>query len=107
MTAPSPSAESRPGPLHGIRVLDFTAMLAGPHCARLMADLGAEVIKVEGLEGDMIRGRPPLRDGNSSYFGALNCGKAQPPQSGAVSHGCPSALFRDVRILNTTQEAGR
>jgi CoA:oxalate CoA-transferase len=65
----------RPGPLQGIRVLDFTAMLAGPHCARLMADLGAEVIKIEGLEGDLIRGRPPLRDGNSSYFGALNCGK--------------------------------
>ncbi|WP_063822832.1 TldD/PmbA family protein [Kribbella flavida] len=39
--------------------------------------------------------------------GALNCGKAQPSQSGAVSHGCPSALFRDVNILNTTQEAGR
>ncbi|WP_238176440.1 TldD/PmbA family protein [Kribbella albertanoniae] len=39
--------------------------------------------------------------------GALNCGKAQPAQSGAVSHGCPSALFRGVRILNTTQEAGR
>jgi crotonobetainyl-CoA:carnitine CoA-transferase CaiB-like acyl-CoA transferase len=40
-----------------------------------MADLGAEVIKVEGLEGDLIRGRAPLRDGNSTYFGALNCGK--------------------------------
>ncbi|WP_327634245.1 TldD/PmbA family protein [Kribbella sp. NBC_00482] len=39
--------------------------------------------------------------------GALNCGKAEPGQSGAVSHGCPSALFRGVRILNTTQEAGR
>jgi TldD protein len=39
--------------------------------------------------------------------GALNCGKAEPAQSGAVSHGCPSALFRGVRILNTTQEAGR
>jgi CoA:oxalate CoA-transferase len=65
----------RPGPLQGIRVLDFTTMLAGPHCARLMADLGAEVIKIEGPEGDLIRGRPPLRDGNSSYFGALNCGK--------------------------------
>jgi TldD protein len=39
--------------------------------------------------------------------GALNCGKAQPSQVAAVSHGCPSALFRDVRILNTTQEAGR
>jgi CoA:oxalate CoA-transferase len=56
-------------------VLDFTAMLAGPHCARLMADLGADVIKIEGPEGDLIRARPPLRDGNSSYFGALNCGK--------------------------------
>jgi len=61
--------------LQGIRVLDFTAMIAGPHCARLMADLGAEVIKIEGLEGDLIRARPPLRDGNSTYFGALNCGK--------------------------------
>jgi crotonobetainyl-CoA:carnitine CoA-transferase CaiB-like acyl-CoA transferase len=70
-----PSTAPRPGPLQGIRVLDFTAMLAGPHCARLMADLGAEVIKIEGLEGDLIRSRPPLRDGNSTYFGALNCGK--------------------------------
>ena len=39
--------------------------------------------------------------------GAFNCGKAQPGQVAPVSHGCPSALFRDVRILNTTQEAGR
>ncbi len=38
--------------------------------------------------------------------GAFNCGKAQPGQVASVSHGCPSALFRDVRILNTTQEAG-
>ncbi|MBN8975225.1 MAG: CoA transferase [Rhizobiales bacterium] len=74
MTVQSSTAP-RPGPLQGIRVIDFTAMLAGPHCARLMADLGAEVIKIEGLEGDLIRSRPPLRDGNSTYFGALNCGK--------------------------------
>jgi TldD protein len=39
--------------------------------------------------------------------GAFNCGKAQPGQIAAVSHGCPSALFRGVSILNTTQEAGR
>ncbi|SEO75252.1 TldD/PmbA family protein [Actinacidiphila rubida] len=39
--------------------------------------------------------------------GAFNCGKAQPGQVAAVSHGCPSALFRNVSILNTTQEAGR
>ncbi|WP_414720449.1 TldD/PmbA family protein [Streptomyces sp.] len=39
--------------------------------------------------------------------GAFNCGKAQPGQVAAVSHGCPSALFRGVNILNTAQEAGR
>nr|WP_237555004.1 TldD/PmbA family protein [Streptomyces sp. SID4948] len=39
--------------------------------------------------------------------GAFNCGKAQPGQVAAVSHGCPSALFRNVNILNTTNEAGR
>jgi TldD protein len=38
--------------------------------------------------------------------GAFNCGKAQPGQVASVSHGCPSALFRQVRILNTTDEAG-
>jgi TldD protein len=47
--------------------------------------------------------------GESTYVlgGAFNCGKAQPGQEAAVSHGCPSALFRGVRILNTVQEAGR
>jgi TldD protein len=47
--------------------------------------------------------------GESTYLlgGAFNCGKAQPGQVAAVSHGCPSALFRRVRILNTVQEAGR
>ncbi len=39
--------------------------------------------------------------------GAFNCGKAQPGQVAAVSHGCPSALFRGIRVLNTTAEGGR
>jgi TldD protein len=39
--------------------------------------------------------------------GAFNCGKAQPGQVAPVSHGCPSALFRSVRILNTADEGGR
>ena len=39
--------------------------------------------------------------------GAFNCGKAQPGQMAAVSHGCPSAVFRGVRVLNTVAEAGR
>jgi TldD protein len=39
--------------------------------------------------------------------GAFNCGKAQPIQAAAVSHGCPSALFRGINVLNTLAEAGR
>jgi hypothetical protein len=39
--------------------------------------------------------------------GAVNCGRAQPGQAAAVSHGWPSALFRNVNVLNTQQEAGR
>lgn len=39
--------------------------------------------------------------------GAFNCGKAQPGQVASVSHGCPSALFRNVNVLNTSAESGR
>src|ERR1700692_4442464 len=63
------------GPLDGMRVVDFTTTIAGPHCTRMMADLGAEVIKIETAEGDMMRTRPPLRDGASTSFGQLNAGK--------------------------------
>jgi crotonobetainyl-CoA:carnitine CoA-transferase CaiB-like acyl-CoA transferase len=62
-------------PLEGVRVLDFSIMLAGPYCARLLADVGAEVIKIEPPEGDDMRLRTPLRDGHSAYFGKLNAGK--------------------------------
>src|SRR5437870_5873986 len=57
------------------RVDAFTTTIAGPHCARRLADLGAEVIKVEAPEGDMMRSRQPLRDGASTSFGQLNTGK--------------------------------
>lgn len=59
----------------GLKVLDFTTTIAGPHCTRLLADLGADVVKVEAPEGDLMRSRPPLRNGASSYFGQLNAGK--------------------------------
>jgi crotonobetainyl-CoA:carnitine CoA-transferase CaiB-like acyl-CoA transferase len=62
-------------PLEGVKVLDFSIMLAGPYCARLLADVGAEVIKIEPPEGDDMRLRAPLRDGHSAYFGQLNAGK--------------------------------
>lgn len=58
-----------------LRVLDFTTTIAGPYCGRLLADLGAEVIKIEAPEGDMMRTRPPLRAGASTSFGQLNAGK--------------------------------
>src|ERR1700760_2668509 len=63
------------GALERVRVLDFTTTIAGPHCTRLLADLGAEVIKIESPEGDMMRSRPPLRNGASTSFGQLNAGK--------------------------------
>ncbi|WGS18737.1 MULTISPECIES: CaiB/BaiF CoA-transferase family protein [unclassified Bradyrhizobium] len=62
-------------PLAGMRVLDFSIMLAGPYCARLLADVGADVIKIEPPEGDDMRLRTPIRDGHSAYFGQLNAGK--------------------------------
>src|SRR5438477_380022 len=58
-----------------LRVVDFTTTIAGPHCTRLLADFGAEVIKLEAPEGDMMRSRPPLRNGASTSFGQLNTGK--------------------------------
>ena len=62
--------------LSGLRVLDFTTTIAGPHCTRLLADNGAEVIKVESPDGgDMMRSRPPVRNGASTMFGQLNLGK--------------------------------
>lgn len=63
------------GPLDGMRVLDFTTTIAGPYCTRMMADLGAEVIKIETIDGDMMRSRPPLRSGASTSYGQLNAGK--------------------------------
>src|ERR1700733_7149689 len=61
--------------LGGMRVLDFTTIVSGPYCTRLLADLGAEVFKIEPPEGDFIRVQPPLRAGKSAYFASLNCGK--------------------------------
>src|SRR6516162_9055189 len=63
------------GCFDGLRVLDFATTIAGPHCARMLADMGAEVIKIEAAEGETMRTRPPLRDGCSTTFGQLNIGK--------------------------------
>jgi len=64
------------GPLDGIRVVDLSRALAGPYCTALLADMGAEVIKVESLNGgDTARGWPPFEGDHSLYFDAVNRSK--------------------------------
>ena len=80
------------GPLDNIRVLDFTNMLSGPYCTRLLADLGAEVIKIEPPVGDHNRSRRPVRNGYSSFFGHLNCGKKSVVLDMKTSEGRDAAI---------------
>jgi len=71
-----PVAPTWAGPLRGIRVLDFTRVLAGPAAALALADLGAEVLKVEPPSGgDETRHFPPFREGVSHYYLSVNRGK--------------------------------
>jgi crotonobetainyl-CoA:carnitine CoA-transferase CaiB-like acyl-CoA transferase len=67
---------AQPGPLSGVLVADFSRILAGPYATMLLADLGADVIKVEGPTGDDTRTwTPPDRDGVATYYLAMNRGK--------------------------------
>ena len=61
--------------LEGITVLDLSSFVAGPTCAQLFADFGAEVVKIEDRRGDEMRQWPPVVDGESSNFIAANRGK--------------------------------
>jgi crotonobetainyl-CoA:carnitine CoA-transferase CaiB-like acyl-CoA transferase len=62
-------------PLAGVKVIEFCQVLAGPFCGCLIADMGADVIKVEAPEGDLMRQWPPLVDGYSQYFASVNRNK--------------------------------
>jgi crotonobetainyl-CoA:carnitine CoA-transferase CaiB-like acyl-CoA transferase len=75
MTLSDKDERTLTGCFAGLRVLDFSTTIAGPHCARMLADMGAEVIKVESADGETMRTRPPLRNGCSTTFGQLNVGK--------------------------------
>jgi CoA:oxalate CoA-transferase len=84
-TAPVPDGGR---PLDGTRVLDFTSMVSGPYCTRLLADMGATVIKVEAATGDLIRYGAPLTPAGSRYFQAFNAGK----QSVVLDLKAPAAI---------------
>ena len=73
---PDPNDSSATSPLAGLVVVDLTRVLAGPVCGRILADLGADVIKIEPPDGDLSREIAPKRDrGNSGLYTLANAGK--------------------------------
>lgn len=88
MTAKNKKKNAGVGPLKGVRVIELGSTVAGPFCARLMADFGADVIKVEQPEGDAVRSMGNRRDGRSLYG---------------------ASIFRNKRLvsINMRQQQGR
>ncbi len=88
-------------PLEGVRVLDFSKILAGPLCTQYLADLGADVVKVEPLAGDDTRNWPPFENEVGAIFTAVNRNKRgivvnlRKPSGLAVAH----ALAREADIV--------
>ncbi|WP_416550265.1 CaiB/BaiF CoA transferase family protein [Leucobacter sp. BZR 635] len=94
------------GPLAGIRVADFSRVLAGPHATMLLADFGADVIKIESPEGDGTRQWSPPQNaiGQSTYFAGVNRGKrsivCDLRSEDGVAHARELAATADVVIEN-------
>ena len=90
---------SAAAPLAGVRVLDLSRVLAGPYCSMLLADLGADVIKVERPgAGDPTRAwGPPFRDGESAYYLCVNRGK----RSVTIDLGDPAGVEVAKRLALT------
>jgi crotonobetainyl-CoA:carnitine CoA-transferase CaiB-like acyl-CoA transferase len=90
------------GALHGVRVVDLSRVLAGPFCAQILADHGADVIKVEAPEGDETRGwGPPFHDESSSYYTGLNRNKRDIALDMATERGRDvlKRLLRDADVV--------
>lgn len=77
MNATPPQEDGKQGPLSGVRVADFTRVLAGPLCTMALADFGAEVIKIENPDGDETRAwvPPTTTDGLGTYYASVNRNK--------------------------------
>jgi len=92
------------GPLSGVRIIEVGHMLAGPYCGMLLADLGAEIIKVEGPEGDIARRISPHTVGpHNTYFASLNRSKKSVVLDLGIEAGQSALhhLAKDARALIT------
>lgn len=97
------------GALQGIRVIDFSRVISGPHCTQILGDFGADVIKVEKKgDGDIARHYPPFHDGEATYFMAHNRNK----RSVSIDFRNPGArevmldLLKDADVLVENFKAG-
>jgi crotonobetainyl-CoA:carnitine CoA-transferase CaiB-like acyl-CoA transferase len=85
------------GPLSGLRVVDFSRVLAGPLCARTLQDLGAEVIKIEPPSPDVSRFAFPSTDGMSGYYAQQNAGK----RNVSINLNMPGAYELVLKLCDT------
>mgnify|MGYP001166221619 FL=1 len=91
------TAEQNEGPLAGVRVVDLTSMISGPVATMMLADQGADVIKVEALDGDLVRGAGATRSGITSTFISSNRSK----RAMAIDLKTPQGVDALQRLLKT------
>lgn len=89
-------------PLDGVRVIDFTTMLAGPYCTMLLADLGADVVKVEPLDGDGARSFGPfLEDDHDRHYGGYFQSTNHNKRSIAIDLSTPQGVQLALELIDT------
>ena len=103
VTLPS-LAMAKPWPLEGVRVLDMSRVMSGPFAGRLLADLGADVVKLEPPDGDLLRRFGEVRRGRSGFYNQQNAGKRNVcvdlRADGATAVVADLAAVADVLIEN-------